>query len=72
MSQHTLSCVLQISNAGNAFLNIGRQLVDGHWVLSFPTPQQAQHAQEMVAHHSAKLRTLYGEAMLPMLQPPQV
>lgn len=62
---------LQISDAGSTLSNIGRQLVDGHWVLSFATPQQAQHAQEMVAQQSAKLRTLYGEAMLPMLQPTQ-
>lgn len=62
---------LQSSGSGSALLNVSRQLIDGHWVLSFPSPQQAQYAQEMVEEHSARLRTLYGEALLPMLTSPQ-
>ena len=53
--------------SGSALVNIGRQLIDGHWVLSFTNSQQAQNAQEMVQQHAARLRTLYGEALLPML-----
>ena len=63
--------MLQNSGSGSALLNISRQLIDGHWVLSFASPQQAQYAQDMVEQHSARLRTLYGEALLPMLTSPQ-
>ncbi|KAL3156762.1 hypothetical protein ABBQ38_001037 [Trebouxia sp. C0009 RCD-2024] len=63
--------LLKSSGSGSALLNVSRQLIDGHWVLSFPSPQQAQYAQEMVEEHSARLRTLYGEALLPMLTSPQ-
>ncbi|DBA96507.1 hypothetical protein WJX77_007106 [Trebouxia sp. C0004] len=59
--------LLKGSSHGTVLMNIGRQLVDGHWVLSFATPQQAQYAQDMVVQHTARLRTLHGEAMLPML-----
>ncbi len=58
---------MQGSSHGTVLMNIGRQLVDGHWVLSFATPQQAQYAQDMVVQHTARLRALHGEAMLPML-----
>lgn len=62
--------LLQGSGSGSALLNVSRQLIDGHWVLSFASPQQAQYAQDMVEQHSARLRTLYGEALLPMLTSP--
>ena len=62
-------CVLQSNSHGSILSHLGRQLVDGHWVLSFPTPQSAQYAQEMVQQHTAQLRTLHGEVMLPMLTP---
>ena len=67
-AQNQLVCIeLQSSSHGTVLMNIGRQLVDGHWVLSFATPQQAQYAQDMMEQHTARLRTLHGEAMLPML-----
>lgn len=66
--KNQLVCIdLQSSSHGTVLMNIGRQLVDGHWVLSFATPQQAQDAQDMMEQHTARLRTLHGEAMLPML-----
>ena len=64
--------LLQNSGSGSALFSISRQLIDGHWVLSFASPQQAQYAQDMVQQHSARLRTLYGEALLPMLTSPQM
>lgn len=54
---------------GNTFINIGRQLVDGHWVLSFPNPEQAVLAKQMVQQHAANLRQLYTEALAQLLQP---
>lgn len=62
-----LHLLLQNIGSGSALLNVSQQLIDGHWVLSFASPKQAQYAQEMVEHHSARLRILYGEALLPML-----
>ena len=63
--------LLQNSGSGALLVNINRQLIDGHWVLSFSNAQQAQYAQEMVESHAARLRILYGEALLPMLATPK-
>ncbi|KAK9820557.1 hypothetical protein WJX72_011634 [[Myrmecia] bisecta] len=59
--------VLKASSVGNAFPNISRQLVDGHWVLSFPDADKAQHAKQLIDEHAAKLRALYCEALAPLL-----
>ena len=62
---------LQHSNPGNIFVNLSRQLVDGHWVLSFATPERAMLAKEMVDQHAKQLRTLYADALAQIAMCPQ-
>lgn len=62
---------LQHSNPGNIFVNLSRQLVDGHWVLSFATPERAMLAKDMVDQHAKQLRTLYADALSHIAMCPQ-
>ena len=40
--------VLKTSTAGNTFSNLGRQLLDGHWVLSFIDADRCAAARDLV------------------------
>lgn len=55
----------QTSHMGNVWINLGRQLVDGHWVLAFPTPERAWHAKQLLDQHTARLRAFYCDIMSP-------
>lgn len=53
----------QTSHLGNVWGNLGRQLVDGHWVLAFPSPERAWHAKQLLDQHTARLRAFYCDIM---------
>ena len=59
--------VLIASGPGDAFHNIGAQLEDGHWVLSFANTEDAKYATSMVDKHVAKLRAFYCAVRPPPL-----
>jgi hypothetical protein len=40
--------VLKTSTVGNTFSNLGRQLLDGHWVLSFIDADRCAAARDLV------------------------
>lgn len=43
--------VLRASTVASTHRNLGRQLVDGHWVLSFPDAEAAHTARDLVDQH---------------------
>lgn len=45
-----------------------RQLVDGHWVLSFAEAAAAQAAAVLVQDHAARFRRQLAAALAPLLQ----
>lgn len=54
---------------GTTFSNLGRQLQDGHWVLSFIDQERAAVARDLVDQNQSKLRAYYCDALAPMLLP---
>ena len=40
--------VLKTSTVGNTFSNLGRQLLDGHWVLSFIDADRCAAARDLI------------------------
>jgi hypothetical protein len=51
---YRLTChiqVLRASTVASMHRNLGRQLVDGHWVLSFPDAEAAETARNLVDQH---------------------
>lgn len=61
--------VLRASSVASTHRNLGRQLVDGHWVLSFPDVEAAHAARDLVDQHQAKLRASYCDVLAPLLLP---
>lgn len=57
------SCGLQASNPGNVVINIGRQLQDGHWVLSFQSSQAAQRAKQLIDESTEAMFALYQQSL---------
>eukprot|EP00884_Botryococcus_braunii_P017497 jgi/Botrbrau1/4430/Bobra.0348s0019.1 len=49
---------------------LGKQLVDGHWVLAFPDPAAAQEAKDLLEDRAAGLRVMYARALEPLLLSP--
>ena len=43
--------MLRGSSVASTQRNLGRQLVDGHWVLSFPDAEAAQAARDLLDQH---------------------
>ena len=56
-------CGLQASNPGNVVINIGRQLQDGHWVLSFQSSQAAQRAKQLIDESTEAMFALYQQSL---------
>lgn len=54
---------LQASNPGNVVINIGRQLQDGHWVLSFQSSQAAQRAKQLIDESTEAMFALYQQSL---------
>ena len=48
---HIVIQVLRASTVASTHRNLGRQLVDGHWVLSFPDAEAAETARNLVDQH---------------------
>jgi hypothetical protein len=61
--------VLAASNPGTALLNCERQLVSGHWVLAFPSADEAKAALQLVEQSAHGMRELHRQVLLPMLGP---
>jgi len=61
--------VLRASSVASTHSNLARQLVDGHWVLSFPDGDAAHSARDLVDQHQAKLRASYCDALAALLLP---
>lgn len=58
---------LQSSKVGSVFPEIARNMIDGHWVLSFPDAEKTRAAKEMVDQSALKIRALYLDALAPLL-----
>ena len=58
-----MSICVQASNAGNVVVNIGRQLQDGHWVLSFQSSQAAQSAKQLIDESTEAMFALYQQSL---------
>ena len=61
--------VLAASGVGTTFNNLGRQLHDGHWVLSFVDAERAAAARDLVDQRQSSLRALYCDALAPLILP---
>ena len=61
--------MLRASGVGTTFNNLGRQLQDGHWVLSFTDAERAAAARDTVDQHQQKLRAAYCDALAPLVLP---
>ena len=61
--------VLKASGVGTTFSNLGRQLHDGHWVLSFVDAERAAAARDLVDQRQSKLRAQYCDALAPLILP---
>ncbi|KAK9868863.1 hypothetical protein WJX84_001280 [Apatococcus fuscideae] len=55
--------VVKASNPGNVVINIGRQLQDGHWVLSFQSSQAAQRAKQLIDESTEAMFALYQQSL---------
>ncbi|CAD7695429.1 unnamed protein product [Ostreobium quekettii] len=61
---------IKSSEQGNKPLTASwQQLVDGHWVLSFPDEDAAISAKALVQEHTAKITGMYSDVLSPMLSP---
>lgn len=61
---------IKASEQGNKpLISSWQQLVDGHWVLSFPNEEQAMNAKSLVKEHAARITSLYGNVLSPLLSP---
>ncbi|KAK9825468.1 hypothetical protein WJX81_005951 [Elliptochloris bilobata] len=56
------------AGAGMVAAQLQRQLVDGHWVLSFPDAAAAQAAAVLVQDHAARFQRQLAAALAPLLQ----
>ena len=61
--------VLKASGVGSTLSNLGRQLHDGHWVLSFADGERAAAARDLVDQRQSKLRAAYCDALAPLILP---
>ena len=52
--------VLRASTVASTHRNLGRQLVDGHWVLSFPDAEAAETARNLVDQHQVRHVNIYS------------
>ncbi|CAD7699260.1 unnamed protein product, partial [Ostreobium quekettii] len=61
---------IKSSEQGNKPLTSSwQQLVDGHWVLSFPDEEAAVNAKALVQEHAAKITAMYCDVLSPLLSP---
>ena len=57
----------QGSGMGEAMHHVEKQLVDGHWVLSFEAPELTKGALETVRQQSALMKQLLHAVLSPLL-----
>lgn len=58
--------MLKTSHVGNLGQNVSRQLLDGHWVLAFPSAERAWAAKQLIDQHTARLRAFYCDLLTPL------
>ena len=61
--------MLAASGVGTTFHNLGRQLHDGHWVLSFVDGERAAAARDHIDQEQSSLRAFYCDALAPLILP---
>ena len=61
--------VLAASGVGTVFSALGRQLHDGHWVLSFADAERAAAARDLVEERQTSMQAAYCDALAPLILP---
>lgn len=66
--QHEIECPCsQTAKLGETIHQLEEQLVDGHWVLAFETPEKAQAARNMVSQRAELVCSLLKGGLSPLL-----